>query len=131
MGISNDSLNDGYALAGECAARLCGAAGGPVELPLPLPPSVAGLPEERIRETAETRVRYGYCRIHVLLRCEDWRVNGKRVYRLYCEEGLQLRNKTPKRKVPTKLRGDRCSAVAPNEVWAMDFMSDQLFYGRP
>ena len=85
---------------------------------------------KRIREIAETRVRYGYRRIHVLLRREGWRVNAKRVYRLYCEEGLQLRNKTPKRRVSAKLREDRCPAAAPNEVWAMDFMSDQLFDGR-
>ena len=55
---------------------------------------------------------------------------AKRVYRLYTEEGLQLRHKTPKRKVSAKLREDRCPAAAPNEVWAMDFMSDQLFDGR-
>lgn len=92
-------------------------------------PSQAAL-VKRIREIAETRVRYGYRRIHVLLCREGWRVNAKRVYRLYCQEGLQLRNKTPKRKVSAKLREDRCPATAPNQVWAMDFMSDQLFDGR-
>ena len=56
----------------------------------------------RIREIAETRVRYGFRRIYVLLRREGWAVNPKRVYpkrvyRLYREMGLQLRNKTPKR----------------------------------
>ena len=59
---------------------------------------------ERIKEIAATRVRYGYRRIHVLLRREGWRVNPKRVYRLYREMGLQLRNKTPKRRVKAKLR---------------------------
>ena len=52
---------------------------------------------ERIKEIAATRVRYGYRRIQVLLRREGWRVNTKRVCRLYREMGLQLRNKTPKR----------------------------------
>jgi putative transposase len=52
---------------------------------------------ELIKDIAATRVRYGYRRIHVLLRREGWRVNPKRVYRLYREMGLQLRNKTPKR----------------------------------
>ena len=75
-------------------------------------------------------VRYGYRRIHVLLRREGWQVNAKRVYRLYCQKGRQLRNKTPKRKVSAELREDRYRATAPNEVWAMDFMSDQLFDGR-
>ena len=86
--------------------------------------------KKRIVEIAQTRVRYGYRRIHVLLKREGWQVNVKRVYRLYAEESLQLRNKTPKRKVSAKLREDRCVASAPNEVWAMDFMSDQLFDGR-
>ena len=92
-------------------------------------PSQAFL-RKRIRAIAETRVRYGYRRIHVLLKREGWRVNAKRIYRLYTEEGLQLRNKTPKRKVSAKLREDRAPATAPNEIWAMDFMSDQLVDGR-
>ena len=48
---------------------------------------------KRIKEIAETRVRYSYSRIHVLLRREGLLVNAKRVYRLYSEMGLQLRNK--------------------------------------
>lgn len=84
---------------------------------------------QRIREIAETRVKWGYRRIHVLLRREGWQINAKRVHRLYCLEGLQLRNKTPKRKVSAKLRSDRTLASRQNEVWAMDFMSDQLFDG--
>jgi len=85
---------------------------------------------KRIREIAETRVRYGYRRIHVLLRREGWLVNPKRVCRLYREMGLQLRNKTPKRRVKAKLRADRSAATKPNEIWAMDFVHDQLFDGR-
>ncbi len=85
---------------------------------------------KRIREIAETRVRYGYRRIHVLLRREGWEINHKRTYRLYCEEGLQMRSKTPKRRVSAKLRDDRRPASAPGEVWAMDFMADQLFNGQ-
>ena len=86
--------------------------------------------KQRIREIAETRVRYGYRRIHVLLHREGWRVNPKRVYRLYKEMGLQLRNKTPKRRVKAKLRDDRAVATRPNETWAMDFVHDQLATGR-
>ena len=54
----------------------------------------------------------------------------KRIYRLYKEMGLQLRNKTPKRRVKAKLREDRTEAVQSNEVWAMDFVHDQLATGR-
>ena len=84
----------------------------------------------RIKEIAETRVRYGYRRIHVLLLREGWVVNVKRVYRLYRELGLQLRNKTPKRRVKAKLRDDRKPAASTNEVWAMDFVHDQLAAGK-
>ena len=85
---------------------------------------------KRIKEIAETRVRYGYRRIHVLLGREGWQVNHKRVYRLYREMGLQLRNKTPKRRVKAKLRDDRSPATTGNQVWAMDFVHDQLYDGR-
>ena len=93
-------------------------------------PSQASL-RERIKEIAESRVRYGYRRIHVLLRREGWVVNAKRVNRLYREMGLQLRNKSPKRKVKAKLREGRSAPVGSNDVWAMDFMSDKLFDGLP
>jgi putative transposase len=86
--------------------------------------------KRRIKEIAETRVRYGYRRIHVLLRREGWAINAKRVYRLYHEMGLQMRNKTPKRRVKAKLRDDRKEAIAVNEAWAMDFVHDQLVTGR-
>ena len=66
----------------------------------------------RIKEICQTRVRYGYRRVHVLLRREGWEINHKRTYRIYKELGLQLRNKTPKRRVKAKLREDRATAVA-------------------
>ena len=62
----------------------------------------AGL-KKRIKEITEVRVRYGYRRVHVLLRREGWAVNPKRIYRLYKELGLQIRNKVPKRRVKAKL----------------------------
>lgn len=86
--------------------------------------------KKRIKEIAETRVRYGYRRIHVLLRREGWVVNPKRIYRLYKEMGLQLRNKTPKRRVKAKLREDRAIATHSNDTWAMDFVHDQLVTGN-
>jgi putative transposase len=77
-----------------------------------------------MKKIAATRVRSGYRRLHVLLRREGWRVNPKRVYRLY-REGLQLRNKTPKRRVKAKLRNDRRPATRSNETWAMDGLRHQ------
>jgi transposase InsO family protein len=47
----------------------------------------------RLRDLAGTRIRYGYRRLTVMLRREGWRVNTKRVYRLYREEALQVRTK--------------------------------------
>jgi len=70
--------------------------------------------KQRIKEIAQTRVRYGYRRVHVLLRREGWHVNAKRIWRLYKEMGPQLRNKTPKRRVR-----------------AMNFVHNQLATGRP
>lgn len=92
-------------------------------------PDQAGL-EARIKEICATRVRYGYRRVHVLLQREGWRVNIKKTHRIYNALGLQLRNKTPKRRVKAKLRDDRKEATAPNETWAMDFVHDQLATGR-
>ena len=86
--------------------------------------------EARIKEICQTRVRYGYRRIHVMLQRDGWKVNQKKVRRIYNELGLQLRNKTPKRRVKAKLRDDRQEAVQPNETWAMDFVHDQLATGK-
>jgi putative transposase len=86
--------------------------------------------KKRIKEICETRVRYGYRRVHYVLRREGWFVNLKKVYRIYNELGLQLRNKSPKRRVKAKLREDRSDAVHNNDVWAMDFVHDQLATGR-
>lgn len=84
----------------------------------------------RIQEICQTRVRYGYRRVHVLLRREGWDINIKKTYRLYRGLGLQLRKKPPKRRVKAKLREDRRPATRPNEIWAMDFVHDQLATGR-
>jgi putative transposase len=84
----------------------------------------------RVRELARTRVRYGYRRIHVLLRREGWSVNHKRIYRLYRDEGLAIRARTPRRRRAPQYRGARPELAATNQSWAMDFLSDTLFDGR-
>jgi putative transposase len=66
----------------------------------------------------------------MLLRREGFAINQKKTRRIYRELGLQLRNKTPKRRVKAKLRDDRRAATRPNETWAMDFVHDQLATGK-
>ena len=84
----------------------------------------------RIRDLAAARVSYGYRRIHVLLQREGWRVNHKRVYRLYRLEGLLMRPKKPRHHVSCPRREIRPTASWRDERWSMDFMSDQLYSGR-
>lgn len=86
--------------------------------------------KQKIRDIAYSRVHYGYRRIHVVLQREGWEINHKRVYRLYCEESLQMRKKKPKRRVQAKLREDRIEVRARNDCWCMDFVADQLFTGE-
>ena len=84
----------------------------------------------RIRELVAARVRYGYFRIYILLRREGWKINHKRVYRLYRQEGLSMRLRRPRRHVMAAHRAARPAAGAINENWSMDFVSDALFDGR-
>ncbi|SCB53401.1 putative transposase [Bradyrhizobium yuanmingense] len=86
--------------------------------------------EQKIKEICHVRIRYGYRRVHVLLRREGWRHGQNKTRRIYRELGLQLRNKTPKRRVKAKLRDDRRPATRSNETWAMDFVHDQLATGH-
>lgn len=85
----------------------------------------------RLKELAEARVRYGYRRLHVLLQREGWHLNHKRTCRLYSEEGLAIRTRSPRRRRACRYRSGRADAAGMNDVWAMDFLSDKLFDGRP
>jgi putative transposase len=84
----------------------------------------------RIRDIAQSRVSYGYRRIHVMLKREGWKINHKRVYRIYKQEGLMMRPKRPRRHVSACRRMERPTATHPNECWSMDFMSDGLYNGQ-
>jgi putative transposase len=84
----------------------------------------------RIREIAETRIRYGCPRIHIQLRREGWLVNNKKTHRIYCLEGLNLRRRRPRRHVTAAHRRERPVLSHPNQCWSMDFVSDNLFNGR-
>jgi len=83
-----------------------------------------------MREIADIRIRYGYWRIYTLLRGEGWKDNHKRVYRVYCEEGLNLRSKRPRRNRAASHRLERLQLSSTHQSWSMDFVADQLFDGR-
>lgn len=82
----------------------------------------------RLRALAEARRRFGYRRLQVLLKREGWQVNHKRVYRLYVEEKLTLRRKRGRKR--SRVRQPLPEAVAANQVWSVDFMTDALSSGR-
>lgn len=86
--------------------------------------------EARIKDICQTPVGYGYRHVHLLLQRDGFVINHKKTYRIYNELGLQLRNKTPKRRVKAKLRENPEAASGPLETWAMDFVHDQLATGR-
>nr|WP_275445867.1 MULTISPECIES: IS3 family transposase [unclassified Halomonas] len=85
---------------------------------------------QRIREITATRVRYGYRRVHELLKREGWEINHKRVYRLYRQAGLSLRLKRPRRHRMSATRRERVLATGLDQVWSMDFVSDAVFNGK-
>ena len=65
-----------------------------------------------------------------LLNREGWKVGKKLVFRLYREEGLTLRHKPRRRRSASLHRHERFRPTAPNQVWSMDFVPDQLADGR-
>jgi len=83
----------------------------------------------RLRELAAEKRRYGYRRLHVLLRREGVLVNHKCVERIYREEGLSLRRKKRKRACSIA-RTPAPRPQRPDEVWSLDFVHDQLCWGR-
>lgn len=84
----------------------------------------------RLRELALSRPRYGYRRLHVLLRREGFVLNHKRTYRLYCLEDLIVRRRRGKRKLVSGARVPPKKPLQINERWSMDFVSDVLSNGR-
>ncbi|MBP0447209.1 CoA transferase [Roseomonas sp. SSH11] len=85
---------------------------------------------QRMHEIARVRIRYGYRRLHVMLRRDGWAVGKSLVWRLYREEGLALRSKQPRRRKTVVQREARCVPKRPNEAWSLDFIQDQLSNGQ-
>ncbi len=84
---------------------------------------------ERMKALAHERRRFGYRRLHVLLRREGHLVNHKRLFRLYREEKLTVR-KRGGRKRAIGTRAPMLIPLAANDRWSLDFVSDQLTDGR-
>lgn len=83
----------------------------------------------RLRELADQRRRFGYRRLHVLLRQDGHVVNRKKTQRLYREEGLTVRRRKSRRRIAVA-RTPIPLATGPNSRWSVDFVHDQLADGR-
>ena len=84
---------------------------------------------EALRDLAAQYRRWGCETLTELLRRDGWTDNHKRIYRVYCEEGLQVKRR--KKRKTAKWRGESLEQPGRvNELWAMDFLSDQLADGR-
>jgi putative transposase len=88
-----------------------------------------GALRERLKALAQERRRFGYRRLHVLLRREGHAINRKRVQRLYREERLTVRRRGG-RKRAIGTRRPMVTPLAPDQRWSLDFVSDQLTDGR-
>ena len=80
---------------------------------------------QRMKAIAQERRRFGYRRLHVLLKREGYVINHKRLFRLYREEKLAVRRRGG-RKRAIGTRAPMLVPMAPNERWSLDFVSDQL-----
>lgn len=83
----------------------------------------------RLRELSAERRRFGYRRLHILLKREGWDVNWKKLYRIYREEGLTVRKRGGRKRAI----GTRAPMAIPqglNQRWSLDFVSDTLSEGR-
>ena len=85
--------------------------------------------KERIKDLALERRRFGYRRVHQLLRREGTQVNHKKVYRLYREAGLAVRQRKRRKGVMLERQPLQLPASA-NHTWSMDFVMDALAHGR-
>jgi putative transposase len=85
--------------------------------------------QARLVELAGERRRFGYRRLHALVRREGVQVNHKRIYRLYSDAGLSVRRRKKRHGVAVERQALELPS-SPNQVWSMDFVSDALANGR-
>ena len=84
---------------------------------------------EALSELVERYPRYGFPKLFALLKRQGKRWNHKRVHRVYCRMGLNMRRKVKKR-LPTRNPKPFCAPETINRSWSADFMSDSLWNGR-
>ena len=84
---------------------------------------------QRLKELAAKRMRFGYRRLTAMLARTGTPANHKRVYRLYCEEGLSMRIRQ-RRRIRWTGAAKRPAATRANERWSIDFVSDCVSNGR-
>jgi putative transposase len=83
----------------------------------------------RLRELAGQHRRFGYLRLHALLRWEGLVINRQKTYRLYKADDLAVRRRS-RRRPPERDRLRLVASVRRNQRWSMDFASDALWTGR-
>ena len=84
---------------------------------------------EKLRDLAHQRRRFGYRRLHIVLRRDGVLINRKKTQRLYREEGLTVRRRKG-RKRAVGARMPPPVVALPNQRWSLDFVHDQLVTGR-
>jgi len=84
---------------------------------------------QRLCDLAQQRRRFGYRRLHILLRRDGVTINRKKTQRLYREEGLTVRRRRGRRRA-VGARAPAPVLALPNQRWSLDFVHDQLATGR-
>jgi putative transposase len=120
-------LKDGHGMSERRACRTIGADRMSVRYRSRRPDDLRL--RERMVAIARERRRFGYRRLHVMLKREGFVVNHKRIFRIYREEGLKVK-KRGGRKRALGTRTPMPPASAPNDRWSLDFVADQFVCGR-
>jgi len=120
-------LQSTYGMSERRACRVIGADRASVRYQATRPDD--GSLRERLKALAQERRRFGYRRLHVLLRREGQAVNRKRVQRIYREERLTVRRRGGRKRAMGTRRPIE-APLLPNQRWSLDFVSDQMTDGR-
>ena len=125
MKATVEHLRSEYAFSERHACQLVGLAGSTYRYQ---PCKNDAALREQLQELAQEKPRYGYRRLHVLLQTAGVMANHKRVWRVYHAAGLSVKRRRRKRLV--RVGRPQEAVSAPNQEWALDFVSDRLATGR-